>query len=222
MVSLEKKIIFIHIPKCAGTSISQIFGHLDKYGTKWGAQDHRTIRDLCPIPWNINLLNFENRHIFRKRLFNIRSPYNPKNNIKISKSEFNNFFKFTVVRNPWERCFVLYRRLLMTEFIPQSITFKSFLKQNLGQGDLRPMHYWLKDFSGNITFDHIVRFENFRDEMQLVLQKFNMDFKNFPYLLKTEYKKKYTNYKNFYDDESIAMVKEFHKDDISYFNYSYD
>ena len=43
MISHEHKCIFIHIPKCAGTSIESALGHLNNY-TGINRQDHRTIR----------------------------------------------------------------------------------------------------------------------------------------------------------------------------------
>lgn len=43
MISHKYKCVFIHIPKCAGTSIESALGHLDNHVGR-GGQDHRTIR----------------------------------------------------------------------------------------------------------------------------------------------------------------------------------
>lgn len=50
MISHKYKCIFIHIPKCVGTSIEQALGHFDEYSGR-DRQDHRTIRMIeNPVP----------------------------------------------------------------------------------------------------------------------------------------------------------------------------
>ena len=48
MISHDYRCIFIHIPKCAGTSIEDALGHLDNHPGR-GGQDHRSIRIIEPI-----------------------------------------------------------------------------------------------------------------------------------------------------------------------------
>ena len=43
MISHKHTFIFIHIPKCAGTSIESAFGHFDGFSGR-GGQDHRSFR----------------------------------------------------------------------------------------------------------------------------------------------------------------------------------
>lgn len=66
MINHKYKCIFIHIPKCAGTSIESALGH---YEDKRGSQDHRTITDIQP---NVKLKNIirtrMNTVLFIKRL----------------------------------------------------------------------------------------------------------------------------------------------------------
>uniref|UniRef100_A0A1D9FVM8 Sulfotransferase family protein n=1 Tax=Moorena producens (strain JHB) TaxID=1454205 RepID=A0A1D9FVM8_MOOP1 len=45
MISHEHKCIFVHIPKCAGTSIEHLLGHFDDFSGR-GGQDHRSIRTI--------------------------------------------------------------------------------------------------------------------------------------------------------------------------------
>ena len=42
MISHKYKCIFIHLPKCAGTSIESALGHFENL--RPGVQDHRSIR----------------------------------------------------------------------------------------------------------------------------------------------------------------------------------
>lgn len=66
MISHKHKCIFIHIPKCAGTSIEKTLGHFEDYSGR-NKQDHRCIRMIEPI----NVKTFaskENSMEFMKRL----------------------------------------------------------------------------------------------------------------------------------------------------------
>lgn len=58
MISHEYQCIFIHIPKCAGTSIENAFGHFKNHVGP-GGQDHRTIRYLESLSKNILYLTRE-------------------------------------------------------------------------------------------------------------------------------------------------------------------
>jgi len=46
MISHKHKCIFIHIPKCAGTSVEYALGHYDRPKEQRKNQDHRFITDI--------------------------------------------------------------------------------------------------------------------------------------------------------------------------------
>ena len=66
MISDKHKLIFIHIPKCAGCSIEKIFNS--------SMMDHQTA------------LEIKSKHA----------------------EKWNSYFKFTIVRNTWERLVSIY------------------------------------------------------------------------------------------------------------------
>ena len=86
MISYEKRCIFIHIPKCGGTSIENII---------WPDTEQRTERNL----WMGFVSKYHNKyqtgglqHLLARQVLE-----------EVGKDVFDSFYKFVIVRNPWDR-----------------------------------------------------------------------------------------------------------------------
>ena len=138
MINHDLRCIFIHIPKCSGTSIERALGHLADHSGR-GGQDHRSIREIAPIPGLSALNSSKNILELCKRFMpsNPNDSSNPRNKYTVSKEQFNDYFKFTIVRNPWDRVFSWYRNVMRDEVhlakygISSDCIFSDFLKTNL-------------------------------------------------------------------------------------------
>lgn len=226
MISHDYKCIFIHIPKCAGTSIERALGHFDGHSGR-GGQDHRPIRMIEKPALNIhtlssidNLLQF--RSSFKHR--NSNQVSNPKNKNEVTSKQYKIYFKFTVVRNPWSRAFSWYKNVMRDEMhqrnngITSDITFSSFLENFMGKGMLRPQLYWLKEYSGNINFDHIGKFERLEETFDVIKKNLNVSDINFPH----EIKGNGDDYKSHYNQDLIDKVGKFYSKEIKFFGYSFN
>lgn len=224
MISHELKCIFIHIPKCAGTSIESALGHHDDYSGR-DRQDHRSIRMIERPLLNIyTLRSFGNITEFLRMLkhkkFN-KSP-NPRNSIVVNKAQYHEYFKFTIVRNPWARAFSWYQNVMRDEGhqrslgITAELSFKSFLTAYAGTGMLTPQTYWIKNYKGDVGLDYVGRFEELEQVFSEIQGRLQLEDLEFPH----EVKGNKADYKLHYDDESADLIKKIYSEEIRLFGYS--
>ena len=88
MISIKHKIIFIHIPKCAGQSIENIF--LKDLGLNWKERYQLLLRPKKAEEKGPERL----AHLYAEEYFKFGY---------ISKEKYDNFLKFSIVRDPVDR-----------------------------------------------------------------------------------------------------------------------
>ena len=199
MISHKHKIIFIHIPKTAGTSIDNFFtGSFQRHSC---AKDYQSyLKDII----------------------------------------FKEYFKFTVVRNPWDLIVSLYSMITKRQELGHEHeiktfgknTFEKFVKQLVFEkhisGSGLPTNYsesfdsmcqlnWIKDLSNEICMDHIIRFENLQEDFNIVCDKIKIPKTKLPNRNPTKHK----HYTEYYDAEAREIIAEKYAEDIEYFNYKY-
>lgn len=209
MICHKNKIIFIHITKCAGSSIESAFGYK---------------------PFNIlesnrtNLLGWDDE---LKLYLQHVSISDIKKYDLINSGVWGNYNKFTIVRNPWDRACSSYRSLMNDSKIQDSFEnflyskgkFTKILNDNSTsdyRGDyLKPQIDYIKY---NIDDINIFKFENL-DNLNKYFEKLNID-KKIPHINKTPNP---FNVINFYKNkEYIDMVYDVYKEDIDTFGYSFE
>lgn len=226
MISYKYKCIFIYIPKCAGTSIEHKLGHLNKHSGH-GGQDHRSIRTVRRPYISLNSFSSKKnskdalRRIWYKHFATMQ---NSKNKHFVSKRQYKSYFKFTFVRNPWARAYSWYRGVMrdpvMLELsgLKNTIPFDEFLKLRAGKGLMRPQLYWIINCKGQIAMDFIGRFENLTEDFKQVCNILNIPNRSLPHKLKGNN----TDYRNAYSKYSKKLIADIYKEDIDYFEYSFD
>jgi hypothetical protein len=149
-ISDKYKIIFIHIPKCAGVSM-------------WQALDIPNIESQSNL---VSLSAPILQHLLPKQL---KGKY-------IDEKRWRSYKKITIVRNPYDR--VISDYFWMKENAPHLITgtFDDFLElredvitnnkydQNIYFDHFYPMHFYFD----KIKYDHVLRFENLEKEYEKV------------------------------------------------------
>ncbi len=112
------------------------------------------------------------KHYFSKEIIDI-----------VGQEHWDDAYKFTFVRNPWDRLFSLYRFKLRKGKIPsekQGNTFGLWLKKSISLLDknpyqkLKPQTQWLKNYDNKIELNFIGRFENLEKDVQKLEKELNM------------------------------------------------
>jgi len=218
MISNKYKCIFIHIPKTAGTSIEQKLGHFQEL--QRGVQDHRPISDIEPITI-IELIKSLSR--LDHKAFSKKLKKAIKDKASKLEQNYNIYFKFSFVRNPWSRTFSWYKNVMRDEHhkkrfsIRDNCSFKEFVEKHLDLWELKPQLFWLTDKKGNIPFDFIGRFEHLNRDFNYIAEKIGIENRKLPKLIAGDGQR----YASFYDSEMIDRINKKYEKEIKYFNFKF-
>lgn len=214
MISHKHKFIFVHIPKCGGTSIELAL--LKKEGIE--------------LPCNkIELLSNE-----QKQEYSIGYRYQDTMAQHRTISQYKTkhkkeYFTFTFSRNPWERLLSEYFyikkengcKCMELNFNKQFPTFNDFVKNNGIKCGWRGHDSLQIDFILNSNQDKVIDFigrcENLQEDFNIVCDKIGIAREQLPHAYKTKHK----HYTEYYDDETRQIVAEKYAKDIEYFGYKF-
>ena len=148
---------------------------------------------------------------------------------KIGRDKWNTAYKFTLVRNPWDKVVSHYqyrRKRNKTEVATRNVSFSEWVKKTYGP-DKDPFFYnnpkafqpqveWLKDDQGRIAIDFIGKFESINDDFDQIKSIIGIEAE-LPHLNAS----KRAGYQSYYDDETRQIVARWFHEDIEAFGYSF-
>jgi hypothetical protein len=201
---------------------------IQKTGTK-------TIRDTLDQIDNVILSNVDPK-----------SPYYQHVTAQRLKEEFDDkgwvwddYFKFTFVRNPWARevSMYSYKQKMAHEWKHGLAKFSKKIPTDLIQGkncnEFIKKHPTLKDAimkthitsqydfiydkNGKQLIDFIGKLENLQEDFNTICDKIGIPKQKLPHRNKTKHK----HYTEYYDDETRSIVAEKYAKDIEYFGYEF-
>ena len=138
---------------------------------------------------------------------------------KLPKDIYDNYFKFSFVRNPYDRAVssYIYTRNWFNQNDPDKFDdgrlydFKSWLN-NLGSDHKYGLQYnFVQDC------DFIGKFENLQEDFNIVCNKIGVPYQKLPHKNKSNRK----HYREYYDDEIRSIVAKKYAKDIETFGYEF-
>lgn len=135
----------------------------------------------------------------------------------LTQYQIDNYFKFTIVRNPYDRIVSLWL-WGKTKGIYSS-DFRKFLddkRDSFGFIRFIPMVNWLRNEQGDMTVDYIGRFENLSQSVSEICEKIGVPTIQLEKFNVAVGRKHYTEY---YDQETKEIVNNLYSQDFSTFGY---
>jgi len=201
MISFQKQFLFVHIPKTAGNSVQSVLGNY--------SEDE------------IVALRSEQDGIER---FGLRSPkYNIKKHSTLAeykralgKAQFDGLYKFTCVRNPWDRMVSYYFTPTQQVGTWDRKEFRKIISKALSVADYLRLGKGEEDPFGNV--DYIMRFENLADDFRIVCTTLGIPTASLPQYNRSNRE----HYSKYYTDELRELVRERFAPEIERFGYTFD
>ncbi len=218
MIAHKLKTIFIHITKTAGSSIEVALNAVEE--SNKGAVDPMTGEF-------VDVVTGEEKHMSALEC-----------QAFVGDSVWDDYFKFSVVRNPFDRFHSLWwngryvgkkHEMSFREFTSFALhtSLRSRL-QNLRHGRWKvhkrfwPQTRWLESRNGKIEMDQVLRFESISADFAILSQKLQLPSEELPKILvKNRSPKSRRNYSEDYTDAIREIVADHYRSDLEAFNYDF-
>jgi hypothetical protein len=174
MICNEYKCLFVHIPKTGGQSVEHVF--VDLLGLSWKR------RSKLLLLANKNPLKGPPRLAHLSAQEYLTHDY-------ITSELFDSYFKFSFVRNPWDRLVSEYNYRYVNTYDFKTWLLREFpepkddcYKKSLGYyNHVIPQYDFLYDTDDNMLVDFIGKFENFQQDFDHVCSKINLPKTTLPF-----------------------------------------
>ena len=218
MIIHEKKLIFIHVPKTAGTSIT--------HSLLTETLGYETTGTIYQLPKEI-----KKKYSIGSSKYSIGSEgvlrtHSSALNIQqhISKKIWNSYYKFAFVRNPWDRLVSSYHFFISRD--GNKLSFKKYINNYLDERHKHDKytHQTQTQLSyissnGEILVDDIFQYENLLPSLKVIETKSKAVFSPIRHWKKREIRKPYNTY---YTPVTRDIVHEYYYDDIQLFKYKFN
>ncbi len=201
MISFRKSFLFVHIPKTAGNSIQSV------------------LRDYSED--QLVALRKEQDGVERFGLRNPRYKIKKHSTLKeyreaLGDGPFRSFYKFTCVRNPWDRMVSYYFTPTQNPETWNRIKFRGIISKAVSVADYLRLDDEEQDPFANV--DYIIRFENLAGDFRTVCNRLNISPPTLPQYNRSTRER----YSKYYDDELRELVRTRFAREIERFGYKFE
>ena len=215
IISRGRKYIFVHIPKTGGTSLAAALEDRAMRGdiligdTEKAKRRKRRVKKLQE--------SARGRLWKHSNLIDIEGVVTPQ--------EVEDFFVFTMVRNPWDRVVSYYHWLRTQSFdhrmvhLSKMMTFSDFVKHMFTRKQMEQWPYtaYTTDSQGRNRCNHYIRLETWRPDMDMLAQHLGF----MPGIGHLNRSPRHPDYRTYYTDETAEVVGNICRQDIMRFGYRF-
>ena len=213
MISHKHKCIFIEVPKTGSSSIRSIIGYPPK--------PHLNIVQIKQEMQR----SWTHYRGFLDKIFASIYLFIPQKYRKHwGNKQFDSYYKFGFVRNPWDRVVSLYHRREGLQ-LRNKLTFEEFVNwiKYSSSTCVHPVPHtnqldWFVDPHGNILADFIGKFENLENDWNEIAFKIGIP-PGLPHANINPQKRQH--YTEFYTQSTKKIIENKFKIDIEHFNYHF-
>lgn len=219
MIAYKLKTIFIHITKSAGSSIEVALNEVEQRDD--GAIDPMTGEF-------VKVVTGKEKHMTASAVQEF-----------VGNKVWNEYFKFSVVRNPFDRFHSLWwngrhvgkhHTMTFAEFTDYALqrTLKSRLAHwRKGEWKVHqrfwPQARFLKSRNGKIEMDKVLRFESIADDFAELALQIGLPSTTLPkVLMKNRRPQSRHPYAEDYDDITRAIIADYYREDLETFGYGFE
>lgn len=215
VISKNKKFIFVHIYKTGGNSVSRLLlpyaRKREKFSQKWITRYIiNRINKLLELGDQGNKwINGIHKHATALEIKDY-----------IGDNKFAEYYKFTIVRNPYDFLVSLYHYIKQSpnhkKFqTANSFTFKKFIINEI-KNNCHLQSDFIADNHGKIIVDYVAKLEHIDCSLSHIFKTLNIPYKKVPYSNKSE---RSSNEMIYYDAELLKIVNDYFKKDFELLGY---
>lgn len=208
-----------------------------------------TVREILELYSDVSSVQYRKKN-YKNPFYSHISPKEVKQIFEEKRLCYDEYFKFTFVRNPWARLVSLYEmiyftkggknvnhklKMLLKEAFFKKPDFKTWLStienKGIGAGGQEcerwrrygsySLDNYIMDEQKNILVDKIIRLEDIDEELIPTLVNIGLPIAKTDIKIAKTNNRKYKKYTEYYDEDSIQCIKNLYKYDIDNFNYKF-
>jgi hypothetical protein len=228
-INHDLKAIYIHLPKNGGLYIEKILDEFYGFKTMYFThENHNEFSDLKIEdiePENNGFINFKNQGLIRYHMSSTKF----NNALGLTNDKWESYFKFTFIRNPYDKLVSAYKYINSNNYGNKKVTFKQFVDNKDISSDYTYFHAFITQYqqllnlNNEININYFGKFENLNVELINILKligvkkilHYGIIEKNIS-INRSNVDK---NYALYYTDEILQKVNNIFDEDFLYFKY---
>ena len=201
MISFQKRFLFVHIPKTAGNSIQSVLRNYSEDEIVSSRRYQDGIERFGVRSADSTLKKHSSLAEYRTAL---------------GEEQFHELYKFTCVRNPWDRLISYYFGTGDQTAKWDREVFEGLVLRTLSAADYLRLEEGEKDPFGNLN--RVIRFETLTEDFRALCADLDIPVATLPEYNRSQRE----SYPQYYDDKLRALVAERFAPEIERFGYTFE